>query len=360
MLCSDWLAGRSSFQRLARGVLLGWFGVLGTGAAAAQAAAIALEWSAPPACGEHTWIVQEAQRLAGTTPSEPLLARASVWEEAPGLWVLHLQVGDAERTLRGDSCTAVAQAVIVTLALAINPRAEIPEEPVATPPARVPDITHTPPGQGSGATTKRPGRSRAAGGPRGAPRETLVANPGRQPLPQRRRAPAEPWRARLSAGVGVTAGLLPRLAPDLGIGVGVTRGEVSGWVVGRWAPPSPYPARVDGDAGATLRLYEGQLLGCWHPSALSWTAWCLGGGGTVVHGRGFGIDDPRPGFMTWPSLIGAGVVRAPLTRHIGIRSTAQVGMPLERPTAFVERNDAVARPARLGGRVGLEVEVGFP
>ncbi|MEJ7732636.1 MAG: hypothetical protein WKG00_25965 [Polyangiaceae bacterium] len=107
----------------------------GTVAASAQPAStddpIELRWSAPSACPDAAGVRAEMDRLLGGKPSaasgKRLRASAEVFASEAGGWRLKLHTESdgaaGERSLRDDSCTALADTAALILAMAFDPEA---------------------------------------------------------------------------------------------------------------------------------------------------------------------------------------------------------------------------------------------
>lgn len=94
----------------------------------------AWSWTAPASCPDSQAVLEEVEGLAGAVPEDLGVSVAVTVEEDPwraGL-VLDLGEGPRSRRLEGESCTALAEAVAVVVAIAM---AEL-EPPVSRVPVR--------------------------------------------------------------------------------------------------------------------------------------------------------------------------------------------------------------------------------
>jgi RNA polymerase sigma-70 factor (ECF subfamily) len=129
--------------RSGRGFVLGWAGALAialSGAPAQAADRLELEWQAPPECPAQDEVEDEVSTRLGETSapqSRPTLrARGRVARDAQG-YRLELQTEHGQRSLAARSCSELATAAALILALLIDPEAN--SAPAAAPsPAREP------------------------------------------------------------------------------------------------------------------------------------------------------------------------------------------------------------------------------
>ena len=83
-----------------------------------------LQLEAPPECPSRELIEATVARLVPQPPAVPL--RVSARFVADGdRWVLHMVFEGGQRVIAGDSCIAVAEALMAMMALAIDPTAAL-------------------------------------------------------------------------------------------------------------------------------------------------------------------------------------------------------------------------------------------
>ncbi|MCB9601351.1 MAG: hypothetical protein H6720_13590 [Sandaracinus sp.] len=350
-------------------------------------------WSAPEECPSEAMLRGEVERLLGgpigdDTPD--VRARVSRRGES---WRLRLRVGtEGERRLEARTCSLLAEATALIVALAIDPvrvvettevRTESPSElapprtpvegPLVEPPV---EATDEPP-------LEEPSPAEALASPTGGvPGEALVraeeatatdrtraveppvdravsveSTPLPEPLPE---LPTErPARPPLEgpavlAVAGVELGGLPTATGvfglDLSLPVGRFRVEAGVHVA------LPRDATASGDAELGARLGLGVVRGV---VALPFAfgrlrlaprvALELG----VTGGRGFGVSDPVRGLTAW-AAVGAGVgadVRVGRRGSVGLVADALV--PVWRPAFVVEPAGNLHRASVVVGRLSV-------
>jgi hypothetical protein len=163
-------------------------------------------WDAAASCPDATTAQAGLDRLLASSPpaADPPDIRVAIAAEHDR-FVARVQLGDAERTLEGERCDQVADAAILIVAMAIDPRLrtaspeplDVPEpEPTAEPPPPTPSSADPP-------TSPRPS-------------SIPVTAPEPTPPPTTRAAPP---KALLRAGAGLGLGGPPSLTATIAIGV---------------------------------------------------------------------------------------------------------------------------------------------
>lgn len=191
----------------------------------AQAAPVLrIEWPTVPGCPEASAVTQHALRaIAGAKEADDVMAVAQIVppDVDGGAWQLHIRTrtvrGAGERSLEAASCDAIARAAGMLVALAsLRTRPMSTEQTldeIAPQPDRV-DEGHVP---------------------------ALPLNIA-EPRPERQRSTPEPvatsdTRFVPSAGIGVSAGLLPRI----GVGPNVALGYEASWLRARVGVRGMFP-----------------------------------------------------------------------------------------------------------------------
>ncbi|MCB9611040.1 MAG: hypothetical protein H6721_02265 [Sandaracinus sp.] len=353
-------------------------------------------WSAPEECPSEAVLRGEVERLLGgplgdDTPD--VRARVSRRGES---WRLRLRVGtEGERRLEARTCTLLAEATALIVALAIDPvrvvettevRTESPSElappmasPVEGPPVEPPTETTdetfdeepspaealaSPAGGVPGEALVRAeeatatDRTRAVEPPvdRAVSVEPSELPPDPLPLPESPERPAPPPLEGPAVLVvaGVELGGLPAASGifglDLSLPVGRFRVEAGVHVA------IPREATASGDAELGARLGLGVVRGAVGlPFAFGAlrlaprVALELG----VTGGRGFGVSNPVRGLTAW-AAVGAGVagdVRVGRRGSVGLVADALV--PVWRPAFVVEPAGNLHRASPVVGRLGL-------
>lgn len=247
----------------------------------------------------------------------PVQATVVAHDEAPGLAAtveLSTSSGQTRRVLRAETCDALHQAVTLMLALHVDPyggdpppesSAEPPPEPSPEPELHVPEPVEA------------------------QPRPTPASVVAPQPVTPKLADERDPDRVIVRAGVGVAAGLLPRVAPAFELAGAWTRGR---WEIGGRVTYQPSQRRDLEVGQVTLQAWDGAAQGCavFHPGPLVLPL-CANVGAGAVHGRANGFGgagaDVRPQAYASGS-VGAGWAIAPGTRFW---ARAEAGATLARP-----------------------------
>lgn len=339
-------------------------GILLAAPARAEAPALKLTWRAPAGCPSS-----DAVRDAATRTASDRAAKASSLEadarverlERAGRWRVTLRTrrGDAtgERSIEAASCSALADATAVVLALALVSPDAAPEAATADVPA---DAAGAPPPATATATATPATPARPADHARAAERE---ATPARVPPAEdvsREASTPEPEHAlAVAAAMMVDGATLP--APSSGGG-----GSVA-WTPGRLRLEAG-AALFAGQsrttsvsaAGADLRLFVAGARGCASiVRAPIDVAPCAGADVNVVTAHGFGAPANYDTSAAWASAAGGAIVRIPIRHWIAVRAQLDAIVPLSRPTFVVEGEGAIHRSAAIGARGGIGAELLF-
>jgi len=267
-------------------------------ARAAAPAELTLTWQAPASCPAPTDVEAQFARLLGgaaRTPSgKHIAAQAVVRAAAPDRWSLELATvldqAVGHRSLAGDSCTSVASAAALILALMIDPAAaERAMEPPA--PARTP-IEPAP--------TRRP-----------PPEAIVTASAPREPTERRAITPY----ARAFAGVVVA--LLPTPAPAAGLALGARRGRLGAELTG--VATDERRVTAIGSAGGDFRLLAGgaRACGALGGRAVVWQV-CLGGELERLSGVGVGVSKMQSHITLMGAATGGLLVSVPLGARVAL------------------------------------------
>lgn len=292
-----------------------------------------VRWQGPDDCERGEAVQAKVLRLLGGSKrvlAERFEVSVTVRREAPERYVAELETatasGGGTKRLEGESCDAIALASSVVIALSIDPEASLDaQEPPPPPPAEP---------------------------KRAPPRRALP------PAPESREPRAtSPY---LHGQVGVLFGLLQDPAAFSYAGIGVRRHLVSVELGGGLyqARDAFNPARPR--AGAELRLYTLDLLGCYAPlrSQLGSLAACLGGRLEHLSARAFGVTNPDEGTVLM--LAGLALVRGRLRATSWLSATLDVGVsgrPFHPTFVLLGVGDVFDIPVISPfGRTGLLVE----
>jgi len=311
---------------------------------------LSLDWTAPPGCPIAAEVRAQVESLLGAPAPgrarRPLAVRGRV-ETRGEVSVLHLGTsetnGEGERTLEGATCSEVASAAALIVALAIDPDA------VAASRSPPPVATFDPP---------------ASSSPPPAPPPTSPEPPPRAPPPVRP-VPARPESGGapgggLELGVlldtatlpGVSAGpsIALTLAPARGMGLALE----GAYVLPRFADAGS----GDGDKGADVALGLGALSGCARLALGEAEIGPCGGleaGALLAEGRGFRTSSSDT--VTWLGLRLGAEARVPLAGSFGLRAGAGAVVALLRPGVQFRSSassfEEIHAPAEVSARFSL-------
>jgi hypothetical protein len=309
-------------------------------AAPAAARPLALDWDAPPACPDRTRIAAQIAALLGRPPLLPpdrMLAIRGHASEAPdGTWRLELILATAdgiqERRLTSRSCSEIADAAALIVALAIDPTAvalgRAPAEAPATP-LRAPPRPPPPPAIEHAAA----------------------------PLP----APAHDAGAAMTARIGpaVGVGLLPGVAPGATLALGARFRRLGIEATAAYFPARRAPVTGRTDAGGDLGAVTGGFqLSWWRPGRLE-VGLLAAGDAVLFLGQGFGVAYRSSGYALSAAAVAGGALRFELGRRVAVRLDAGAAVLVARPRFVLDQIGTVFQPARLFGQMLLTGELRF-
>lgn len=327
---------------------------------------VELEWDVLPGCPTREAVLGRVAALVRSVPPVPVRAAASV-SEADGAFTLELAIDGGLRHVTGGTCSEVAEALVVILALAIDPAASVgdsesvdaqvpaTDDDRQEPNAREPNTIIAPP----------PIRARVELR-RGKP---PASNPGDHPAlagsasPRATGAPAHEWtrstRFRIGAQFHALGeyGALP--GPSAGISsafrVAIPPGvlEFGGsYLLARSAHVPSVPSK-----GGDLSWGTGRVAGCLELTAGSGLHGCVGFEVGAIRGRGFGVQDERTAYALWTAPAVAVAYRYPRGQRFAAELRLECARPLNRPEFGIEPWGGLFRPRELSGR--LYVGVGW-
>jgi hypothetical protein len=310
--------------------------LLATAPAMAQSGApLVLDWAAPVGCPTASEVQSEVERLVGTAlPSgRRLWVRATLVEDAARRWTLTLRTRvdneSGERVLSGNSCRAVADAVVLTLALTLNPELKLSES------------------DASSVETPNP--------------------PSASPTPHEPIVNASPADAHASLHgyarmlLGVHAGAAD-LAGEAGLGVGIGYGHLQNWFLATLSPEADVTSAIKSNAGA--RYWQGSLvaLACYSLGGQSFAIEpCLGLEGSRLQGSGNGFDQTTHASIAWFSAVAGAGLTWKFHRNWHARVDGYGLLPLKHPYAYVtsSQTDVILQPAPVGAQANLGLQYQF-
>ncbi len=328
---------------------------------------VELEWSAPARCPTATDVLADVDRLLGGRRLAVAVAvRAAIVAEDGGFAATVAIEPSPPRSLHARGCVALARAVALVIAVAVDPVALAeritisPESPPIVPPAPVlPD----PPGFTAPSESPAP---QPASGPTIAAAPAIAEEPS-EPVPPEppvaRRAPPT-----VDHSLAVRGGLLlGATSPGTGVTGAVALAYALDRGLLRLEARALYgaPRRVDyGDeVGARVQALTLGLLACVAPgSARVKVPLCLGAEAGPLIGRGFGVDNTRLRADLWASGLAGAAVVGRVHPRIAVVAGAELALALRRPAFHVGMGGVLTRAAPVGVRalVGLEFKLSGP
>lgn len=312
--------------------------------ASPEASWLETTWTTTPACVRDDAVPQLVERLIGQERALPATRVELGARDEAGAWTveLALQAGDitAARTLHGDDCEVITEAVALVLAVQLDPVAVAATVQPTVAPTAVPDATI------------EPAPPELAAAPPST-REPTIDRPSPRPLP---RVPTRP-RAVLGAEIAGELGVFPRGAATFELGVGVTwryaRAELAGLTsIGPDAP------RVDGVTGR-FRLFAGVVRGCGViPRDTIEFPICAALEVGELWAKGRGLERPDTVHALWLAPVVGFRPRWLPTPRLALGAIIDVVIPIYQHR-FTAAGFAHA-VAPVGGRVGLGIEVRLP
>jgi hypothetical protein len=296
----------------------------------ADRSGLSLAWEAPEVCPTRAQILEEIDRVAGAAPANqnryPLDARARV-ERVDGTWraaaTLVTRGESSSRHVEGQSCREVSDALVLIIALAINPDAAVLSPaaaaspvsavqapvPVPSPPEPLPPSIPSPPPE-----IVRPPSSTAR----------VEERPGLRPA----------WA--VEAAFVLDQASLPSLAAggELGLSMRISRVEL-GVQAALLGSGSAYVADST-TQGANLLLFGVQAGGC--VMVLDTLRWSLGPcarfGPEWIFAKGFGPNAADATATIGTAILGLDAT-ARLTSRFGFRASFNAVVPFTRPDFYV-------------------------
>jgi hypothetical protein len=280
--------------------------------------ALDLQWQAAAGCPDRGAAASAIAELIGETAAHPRVrapasVRVAIARTSAGGFVARLSTSSAgqngERELEGEDCGRVADAVVLIVAMMLDP---------VTAADRV------------------------------------------------NKTPADEDHLRFSIGAlgAVDAGSLPAPSAGAGVGLGLHLAPFHGHVEGlAWIPRLALKGPVAG-SGGEIGLYTGALRACWDvfrdtAGELSLGP-CAGAELGLSTGRGLNISHPARSSGLWSAATLA--IRMQLVGRSGFAFGFSVegGAALHRPAYFIENYGEVFRASPVFGRAKMDMAWIFP
>jgi hypothetical protein len=309
------------------------------------AAEQSIAWNAPPECADARQVMAVAAELTGQHPlvlPPDRHIRALVEPSGSG-WQLSLTLFDGarerSRVLTAPSCSELARAAGVALALALDPNAATE----ARAPRDAGNAKAEPDEMAAGVASKR-ALALDASAATGAPAALAATS-----------APVE-LQGRLEVGALLDGVALGAPAPGLAVSLGLRRRALSGSVYGAWLPARR--EGVGGDGAVGFSLLAAGVRGCYELArGLLAADGCAGAELGRLGASGERLENAASYADWWlaPSLgIALG---SPLGGRLYFRAAADALVPLLREAYRVNDGVLVHRPPSVGFRGGVALGV---
>lgn len=317
---------------------------------------VELQLDAPTECPSKDSIEQTLARLVQRPPGMPLKVSARVALDGQR-WVLVATLEGGQRVVGGDSCVAAAEALVVIMALAIDPASPVNAAALqdferasagnAQPPQPPAPMAPAAPVQPSAPITGSP----SSGGDWRAVEAQAQA-----------RASAPLWHPKKPDRWGTSWlllgewGALPKAS--LGTALFLRYGSPVRW--GELSASALWPRfKAENNSttrGARFGLVASQLSGCAAPGYGWPVAGCIGVEFGDLFGRGDGVDIPATGHAIWAALATGLVYRGELGSDFGLELRLGAAIPAFHPEFGVVNNGGSffhPRPVSLRGMLGI-------
>jgi hypothetical protein len=331
-----------------------WIGT--SSSAYGQATPLELAWSAPAACPSRETVLDEVNQILGHAgPGSPTRARVDVSSDEGGRWHAALSVQSrglqGERDLEAESCSAIASAVALIVAVAVErgvppelpgPSAAPPPPPPAPPPLTVVS----------------------------APTRVAATSPSVSPAPSHH-------ESRLLVGADATLDGFIRAArtmPGFAVGADASAGWLYAWGpfrfravgTGTYFPHASAHARST-DEGGDFDLFTVAGRACLaFAAALFDVGPCVGAEFDSMQTTHIDAQEPQPAAAQWWSLLGSALAHAHLTRSLALSLRLDALGVVGNAPSFKIRAPATAggpydvvQPSSFSIRAGLGLEAYF-
>jgi hypothetical protein len=340
-----------------------------------------LTWIAPDGCPEVSTVLSQIRRVVGNEPpplGQPRLsAEATVVHGADGRWRVRIvTLGEAggERVLDSSSCSALAGATALVLAIRLKPSlvlpgagptsgadgasttTESPPPPPEPPPA---PAMPTPMSENPAPLTERTARE-------------WRVEPSLQPAPRPIDGPkkASVWTSGAllaRASVVGTLGELPTADGSAELEVTYVLRHVRLAVHGETGLVETIPAvTTTPGATASFRAAGGGVRGCYGPTFRRLDVYgCADAELDALWGTGHGFATSLPPVAgTWMTVGAVAAGRYRLTDRLGLGLFTEALAPIERPSFVTESAAGTQtaldhRPSVVWGRIGIGVDARF-
>jgi hypothetical protein len=321
-----------------------------------HAPALYLQYDAPSECPSRSAVEGAALRLAGQAPRVPIEARVFIEKDAE-VYRAHVRThaGAGQRTLEDTSCTSVAEAIEVLLALAIDPDAPV-------------GATATGSNPSPAAPAGTPSVPLAPNNPQPQPSSNAAAHSGAWSSPQEVSPRPEPRRGPLvlvSALIGIEDGALPHVAEVGTISLAVPISSrlklaASGRI---WQGSSQtLPGATAGGAFSLWTLASSACVVTTRGAPM--TSVCVGWEAGRLSGTSFGVRSNGGGGSLWLAPLARFEASLPASSLVSLVVDAELSVPLVRRGFYLEEvgsalSSQIHRPSALSKRLGFGLILNF-
>jgi len=287
--------------------------------------------------------------LVTRPPAEPLRVAARLMPDGDR-WVLYASLENGQRVIAGDSCVAVAEALVVLVALAIEPTASLGAAAFQEfERANLPAAATQPAATSTLSTTVRGARARGNAAWR-------VYEDGREPggsVPRQNKN--RPARFGMSLLMLTEVGSLPSwsLGPSLVARYGsfATWGEVSlSALLPRFAATDADPSK-----GGRIGWFAAHVGVCAGLGSDLPIAGCLGVESGDLFGYGVNTAYSQVGYSFWSALTAGVVYRGELRRDWGLELRLGAAVPAIRPEFGLVGYGSLFEPAIVSARAAVGI-----
>ena len=322
--------------------------------------AIDLSWSAPLECPTRDQILAEVGELTGERmPTQKWRVEATVERRSAQRWVLRLttKIDDDEnsnvRNLAAPSCSEIAHAAAVMLAIDVDPKAAAVASEDTDQALNADDSRSA---ENSNAPQPRPIRMVLP-----APSTGLGTADAPPTSGFFHHAEVEQNSFAASALGGGSVGISTTPAFGMGLALAWLHSQSRLEIGGQWFPSS----HVDGslqDGGGEFDLLLGEVTGCWSvvPGRIANLATCAGAqvGRLRATGAGSGLEQSTSSDSLWLAPKAGGLFTMNASRTLALR-LADFIAPLERSSFVVAGEGSIHTPSLVAFETLAGVEMRF-
>jgi hypothetical protein len=309
-----------------------------------------LEWEAPESCPSSTDLRASIRQLLGATPgpyaNTNVSVRATASEEGSGRWLGTLETrsgpNTGKRTLRAESCKAVAGATALIIALMIDPDAVVAHQAQAS---------QTPPAKANSKIKE----------PADIP-PVLVHNESHRTSPGPIESPRSHNYFFLGPETAIDWGSMPSLSAAVGGHLGMMTRPLSFEVdLFEWSQSRATISGTKPPVGGRFSYFTASLSACPHLGQGDFQyGLCVDGEYNRMKAEGFGGSVNYGNSFSWFSIGGGALARWRVGQWFSIPIRAGAVIPLAYPVFRLNGiSDEVHRPSSVSLRAQLGVDLLF-